>query len=472
MPRGRPRLDPEIKRQHILASRQRYDEKNVESRREGARLRMQRKRAAIAASDFSVRRQYREKAATASEQYRDRKQAEQRAEVARTNAAKRLARNVEAKECRKKSLKKNQEHNPTCEDLDEPDTRCAPAPTNFATTRAIMPPRCPECSCEGAQAALACAQFPKTGKSTKVAISFRHARRARGGLPRMQYESLRALSLHHHTSQPVYAPDHGHEDRHTHCGGFFAIVSKHWKGVVTSERSLVFMLNVYPDARTFKAPTWSQFMDLCLLERQRQRNAAHGNFLAAEDARAAKEAALKLSKDELKYLGDFRPAPVTISPQRAHQLFTRVLGLGAAPFVLSAPPLLAQPLVEELPSSAANEPPVLIHEDGRPATPHGELAADDPVHEGDGPVGPQHRPPGFHQAAHERRCQVAEQQEDNLGGLPVLYAVRGRNRVFQDRDRAVAFLKHTPGAELMFSRDVGEVWDFFAEDVVADLKKI
>jgi hypothetical protein len=55
------------------------------------------------------------------------------------------------------------------------------------------------------------------------------------------------------------------------------------------------------------------------------------------------------------------------------------------------------------------------------------------MHEGDGPVGPQHRLPDFHQAAHERRCQVAEQQEDDLGGLPVLYAVRGRNRVFQDR---------------------------------------
>ncbi|KAJ7083028.1 hypothetical protein C8R44DRAFT_887094 [Mycena epipterygia] len=272
---------------------------------------------------------------------------------------------------------------------------------------------------------------------------------------------------------PIYMPDPGHEDQHMHQGAFFAIVSKDWKGVVTSQRTLIHMLKTYPDARTFKAETWSKFLNLwnldctdyhnhdgelpvtpdssapsspstltdstasrppsvappppsppkaSLRERQRQRNALHSEFLAAEDARIAKEAAEKLSKDDLAFLAGFRPGPGQISPQRANQLFTRVLGLRGA-----APPWLQHPIEH------GNEPPALIHEDGRSAA-------------------------------------ASRADMEGLGeGAPVLYAVSGRSRVFQDRDRAVAVLKRTPGAELMFSRDEGEVWDFLGEDPTLNL---
>ncbi|KAF8214559.1 hypothetical protein K438DRAFT_1955609 [Mycena galopus ATCC 62051] len=61
--------------------------------------------------------------------------------------------------------------------------------------------------------------------------------------------------------EPIYAPDPSHENRLTH-DVFFAIMHEDWMGVVTSERTIVRMLNVYPKARTFRVSTWSRFDEL------------------------------------------------------------------------------------------------------------------------------------------------------------------------------------------------------------------
>ncbi|KAJ7815080.1 hypothetical protein B0H14DRAFT_3476487 [Mycena olivaceomarginata] len=102
MPRGRPRLDPDVKTQNLAESRKHYEEKNIERRRETAKLRMQRKRAEIAASDNSTRRKYLGQAASNSERYRDRKHAQEREEQRAADAVIKKARTRKKVELRKK----------------------------------------------------------------------------------------------------------------------------------------------------------------------------------------------------------------------------------------------------------------------------------------------------------------------------------------------------------------------------------
>ncbi|KAJ7887144.1 hypothetical protein B0H13DRAFT_1888934 [Mycena leptocephala] len=75
MPPGRKPLDPAVKAERCRASLRRYAEKNAESLREAARVRMQRLRAAAAESPPVVQAAIRCKALNAAAKYRDRKQA-------------------------------------------------------------------------------------------------------------------------------------------------------------------------------------------------------------------------------------------------------------------------------------------------------------------------------------------------------------------------------------------------------------
>ncbi|KAF8184028.1 hypothetical protein K438DRAFT_1974612 [Mycena galopus ATCC 62051] len=97
MPRGRPRLAPEVKQQHVGSSRK----LNVDKRREAARLRMRRKRAEIS-DDLYLKHAARHKAALVSARYRERKQQRERAEQKATHAGKRRASKDEAEDLRRK----------------------------------------------------------------------------------------------------------------------------------------------------------------------------------------------------------------------------------------------------------------------------------------------------------------------------------------------------------------------------------
>ncbi|KAJ7615464.1 hypothetical protein FB45DRAFT_873538 [Roridomyces roridus] len=69
MPRGRPRLDPKVKLEHLKQSRQDYEDKNVDLRRRKARERMQRTRARVA-QDPIAHSKAKQKAAEHSDNYR------------------------------------------------------------------------------------------------------------------------------------------------------------------------------------------------------------------------------------------------------------------------------------------------------------------------------------------------------------------------------------------------------------------
>ncbi|KAJ7610366.1 hypothetical protein FB45DRAFT_1037938 [Roridomyces roridus] len=78
MPRGRPRLEPQVKLEHLQQSRKDYEEKNVDLRRRKARERMQRTRARVA-QDPIAHSKAKQKAAEHSDDYRYRKSEAQRA---------------------------------------------------------------------------------------------------------------------------------------------------------------------------------------------------------------------------------------------------------------------------------------------------------------------------------------------------------------------------------------------------------
>jgi hypothetical protein len=266
---------------------------------------------------------------------------------------------------------------------------------------------------------------------------------------------------------PIYKPDRGHEDKDTHTGGFIAVVHPDWKGAVTSEcvflfwlglffnnfgrASLARELNRYPGARTFSAFTWSRFHDLWILDcsehhdheyespetrakfalriRQQRRTEEHYRRLVAtdkaiqleeeeekrvkEEERRVKEEERRVKKEEMDYLAATRPPPVPLSPQRARQLFERVLGPGAGTPPPSPPKASSQP-------TATSDGPATI-----PSPPQTPL-----------------RTGTFLEHAHQRTCQLqlrlpAYAEVEGLEGCeaPWLYAVRAgsHNRVFNNR---------------------------------------
>ncbi|KAF7341885.1 hypothetical protein MSAN_02044100 [Mycena sanguinolenta] len=64
---------------------------------------------------------------------------------------------------------------------------------------------------------------------------------------------------------PIYAPDPGHEDREIQTE-FHAIVHEDWKGVVTSSNTMARMLKVYTGARTFRATSWPELINMWHLD--------------------------------------------------------------------------------------------------------------------------------------------------------------------------------------------------------------
>ncbi|KAJ7808978.1 hypothetical protein B0H14DRAFT_3481781 [Mycena olivaceomarginata] len=163
--------------------------------------------------------------------------------------------------------------------------------------------------------------------------------------------------------------------------------------------TLARMRNRYPQARTFNASTWSEFlvkwdMDCTEYHNHESESADHNQRL--EDARIAMEAAIQR---DLAYLAKTRPPPVPLSARDARDLFKRVLG------------------PEAVPSLDVQLQAFVIEDDPPPPT---------------------------------------------TGG-PVIYAVSGHNRLFMDRDDAINVFKRTAGAELLFSRDEKELFRFLRD---------
>ncbi|KAJ7747906.1 hypothetical protein DFH07DRAFT_962326 [Mycena maculata] len=407
MPRGRPRLDPEIKEQSLQESRKRYEEskfkplRNREKRREEAKLRMQRKRAAIAASDWRTKREYHDNAAANSARYRDRKFAQEREERSVANAVKKRARKCEEQDLRRK-------HKPTAKPLPIPRAKLP-----------LLPAKLPH-------------RHLPSSPITPTPAPRRKGRLAAEDLNNSAVEEEPDEGRAHHPIEapmwPMRAPQ---PKRCPYCFEEYCI------GPPSSPSTLSASTLSHAPSPPCSRPV-PPAKALSLREQQIQRNAEHYKFLAAEDARIA-AVDQKLSKEELTYLASSRPPPVPISPERMRQQFARILGgCGAPPSILR---------------SKSPESSMLSPEEARIA-----------------------QTTFYQDAAHQRPCQVprpevpinnshGEGVESHWGDAPVMYAVSGKNRVFQDRGRAMAAFKGTPGADLVFTRNEDELFRFLAENV-------
>jgi hypothetical protein len=150
--------------------------------------------------------------------------------------------------------------------------------------------------------------------------------------------------------------------------------------------------------------------------RQQKRSEEHyQRLVAADKALQEEEEEMRVKKEEMDYLAATRPPPVHLSPQRAHQQFEHVLGLGAGtprpPFMLKAGPQS---------STASDDRPMAML--SPPQTPQ--------------------RTGMFLEHAHKHTYQLqihlpayAEVGDLEAVEAPGLYAVHagGRNRVFNNR---------------------------------------
>ncbi|KAJ6566687.1 hypothetical protein B0H19DRAFT_1066971 [Mycena capillaripes] len=345
---GRLRLDPDIKHQHVQQSRRRYEDKQ---------------RGAIANSDVFTKRNYAKKAAKAAGRYRFRKSEMERAEQRATDAARKRTRVSEAQAVRKKHK----------------DTAKPPRPSSIAKPSAVAKPRdcarrCPHCYTEEC---IGCAcMCPDSDEWFEHADGhfFPTCKMCGQECPSLFPSPMSPGSpcLGTLLCEPEYIPDAGHEDRWSHPGPFYAVVSTEWQG---SSASLDRMLTRYPYARTWEATPWSTFHRMWNLDCMEYHN--HGGhapafvpitpessvpsspssltdsttschpsplppkppfaatlpspFSAPHTAASSPPASPRkspgtLTKDELAFLASFKPGPGPISPQRLNQQFARVLG--------------------------------------------------------------------------------------------------------------------------------------------------
>ncbi|KAJ7825717.1 hypothetical protein B0H13DRAFT_1871782 [Mycena leptocephala] len=306
---------------------------------------------------------------------------------------------------------------------------------------------------------------------------------------------------------PLYAPEQGHEDRWKHRGDFFVVDDMRWKGVVTSafigspRATFARLQEIFPDAKTFQVASWKRVNQVweinckenhdhtfdrprtptpdILPETPESSLPSSPSTLTATTVSRPPSPSLTLpprtplrdrAKD-LKFLGDFRPPAVHLSPQRATQLFTRVLG---AHSVLNPVPLPIEPIM----------PPQT--EDKR-ASSSKQVEIQEPL-AGEETKGLIFAVAGNTRLFKERqRAMVVFRRTPNaelfynndedlvwvfLGEAQLLeeypnsllYAVRGHNRIFAERQRAMDVFRRTPNAEMYFSSCEDQVWAFLAED--------
>ncbi|KAJ7803420.1 hypothetical protein B0H14DRAFT_2613364 [Mycena olivaceomarginata] len=451
MPRGRPRLDTDLKQQHLQDSRKRYEERNVEMRREAANSQT----GEHCGLGLLHTVEYRNDAAASSARHRDRKRSQEREERRTANAVKKRASLITLTPAPRCTVPPLNNGHLTAEDLDDSSTdeepnedraRC-PLEVPMWPMRAAHPKRCPRFE-EAALGAPACASVSRLDRARRD--FFPMCKYCKGedcpGCACPPYPGILLCT-------PIYhQPDPGHEDRWTHPGPFYAVVSEEWRGVVTSmprpgcgstgcgtwtAQSTITTKESTRRAlrRPSQAPPLSidanRFYDLASTLTFIAHNCVprQGQF----SRRNAPRNAPKMTKDELDFLASSRPMQGPISPQRLNQQFVIVpnpqVPIGKAPACKAAARIRAW-----------------LRTMSRPLS-------------------------GWEARSHSpTEHEVVEEIIDAHGSTAVMYAVSGHNRVFQNRNRAMAVLQRTPGADLLFTRDENQLFECLAEEVAGKMK--
>ncbi|KAJ7816824.1 hypothetical protein B0H13DRAFT_2380135 [Mycena leptocephala] len=240
---------------------------------------------------------------------------------------------------------------------------------------------------------------------------------------------------------PVFLPDPGHEDKAKHSASkdtwFYGVISKDWKGIVTSMESVDKLKAQDPDAHVLKARTWEE------IQRLWDADCMDKHF---HEGRPALPVVDIVSDSTLS-----RPASRAASPTK-----------GSVSRAAS-------------PTKGARRPP---------SPTKARMAAGQKV-------GIQFWIPPFHAANHKPPCQSAtfgpvDSANDTVSiaakfeawsgvkkadSQPLMFGVSGTNRIFHDRYRALAAFLETPGAELFFTYDEDAVLEFIEREAAEMLKK-
>ncbi|KAJ6538648.1 hypothetical protein DFH09DRAFT_1323594 [Mycena vulgaris] len=454
MARGRPRLDPIVKQHNNREARRRYEEK---------------RRAAIANLNIYERAKHRRRVAEDSENYRFRKKQADQDEMLAEQLATKQARRTDAKALRKK----HKPAPPAANLARRPTPSPTPEPPFVALPRRPLEqcPHCLDCCCIGC--ACMCpdsiewfthdgGHFYPTCKLSNLSLLL------------SRISSPMAILL----CTPIYAPDRGHEDPWKFAGPFYAVVHSDWKGAVTSPESLEKMCRAYPGASVWKAQLWLVFLRMWTLDCTEYH--AHPEGEVAQDPPPPSEvlekalqhtlrpsppptprppppysppatsrpapstpkkaptpssssSSSKLNREELDELAYMRPHAGPISPRRLNQQFARALGAQAV--VEATPPVSSTPTPR--PASSASPRP---------------------------PTSPSRRPRSSQPARTIAHPVSALARASTPPSARMMYAVSGHNRLFGDRGRAMKVLKGSPDADLAFSQDEEEVFDFLVEE--------
>ncbi|KAF8187275.1 hypothetical protein K438DRAFT_1764900 [Mycena galopus ATCC 62051] len=512
MPGGRKPLDPETKLQHRRLSSALYEAKNAGKRREGAKMRMRRHREAMSNADHHTRREYRAQVAEHSENYRRRKLEEELVNSRSAGAVKLRARKLDAEHLRASHQSAatpslTPQPKPSCKRLpvarrasssqemplpsskrdgtsgdgsgEDSDASNAPYrqsdkpffPARITPRTAVGRPckacglyDCPSCACM-CEASSEWVEhpgghfFPDCKKCGGLTVPGVHV-----------YANIRRLLIFKtFVGKPL-----SHEDRFSH-NTFFAIIHEDWMGVVTSDNTIVRMLNAYPKARTFRATTWSRFEELWNLdctEYHEHPNAVptpaskmpsprNKGELPTEDARNRE---LVVKANIQRNLGRTRPPAVPIDAARADAMFTRVLGPQAAAPSL---PALASRIAATSRAVAPNAAPMSVSElaEGfarRPGTvpiSRRERVAVITALNRDSPSTAGLADAIAAMAIGESTPRISPDAE-----LPERDWARNARTSPPILERAVAVLKATPGAALAFSSDEDELLHFLEEE--------
>ncbi|KAJ7906805.1 hypothetical protein B0H13DRAFT_1880208 [Mycena leptocephala] len=243
------------------------------------------------------------------------------------------------------------------------------------------------------------------------------------------------------TCTPVFLPDPGHEDKIKHSASkdtwFYGVISKDWKGIVTSLERVNKLKAVDPEAHTFKSRTWEG------IERLWDADCVQHHI---HEGRPLLPVVDIVSDSTLS-----RPASRAASPTKG-------------------------------PGSRAASPTKGARRTPSP-TKAGTTAGQK--------VGVEFWIPPFHAANHNLSCQFAMfgpvdsvhdtaaiaakfeawSSDKKADQQSLMFGVSGTNRIFRDRYRALGAFLETPGAELFFTYDEDAVLEFIEKEAAQMLKK-
>ncbi|KAJ7467358.1 hypothetical protein B0H11DRAFT_1921396 [Mycena galericulata] len=449
--------------------------RNHDSLRDAARLRMRRRRAALANGSEETAQAHKSKALAAASRYREKN----RSQIREADSLRRASLCIQNRGAEAFDVKTNQKSRAPTQLRDEgrPRVQHPKVLPRKLSNRGISDSGPPQKRVE-----------PEPLSLTRIAEESEAQELCIGGCgdPADECEACECIcpasslwiedhrhyhspAYERHFNRPVLRHD-GHEDLQKHSasleGVFYGIISSHWKGVVTSKETLARMLKHYPDARHIEAPTWLRFHELWVQDCTEYHYHEHD---AASPMTTAPSSPSSLTASSLPAPTEEDASRSTSSPQRfngvpdvASKRLARQRQLNAAQcqHYASEDAFLGQ--AASLDTRDSTPSPAKQSLDLAALTAQLKLNDVPPMYN----IGIVLRPAANISDDDDLPPLIDIDDAGNilLSDSPLLYAVSGHNRIFRDENEALATLRTIPGANLLFTYDELRIREFIAEE--------